>query len=144
MELTKQHILEAKDLVKEKVPAPEWAPAGHKPEEGVPYVWVRSLPVGELDAFQLESIDRKKLKAAADAGEEDVEADLGNMRARLCARCICDAGGNPLFDEDEVLLLAQKSAKPMNRIFKVAQRLAGLTRETVDFFGPGSNGQAAG
>ena len=104
--LTKDQILAADDVVKELVAVPEWGGE----------VWVRT-PTGKArDDFEGAMI--------AATGKPD---RYRNIRARLCAACICGDDGALLFDGQDVEDLGGKSAAALDRVFAVAQRLAGLS-----------------
>ena len=111
--LSKKQILEAPDIKTEIVSAPEWG--GEVP--------VRGLTGTGRDAFEAScvNIDGKK-----------VVPDLTNIRAKLVSRCVVDADGELIFDESDVVALGEKSAVALQRLFEVAQRLSGLTKEDVE------------
>jgi hypothetical protein len=104
--LTREAVLEANDLKSEAVPVPEWGGA----------VSVRMLSAKDRDAF-----DQSLTK-----GEQ---ANMDNVRARFCVRCIVDEGGNRIFTDDDADVLGAKSAQAMNRVFAVAQRLNGMSKD---------------
>jgi len=104
--LTRDQILAAADVVKELVAVPEWGGE----------VWVRT-PTGKArDEFE---------GAMILAGQSP--AMYHNIRARLAAASICDDDGLLIFEPEDVEELGQKSAAALDRVFAVAQRLAGLT-----------------
>lgn len=111
--LTKDEILQADDLPTEDVPVPEWGGT----------VRVRTLKGTERDKFE-ESIT-------------DFEADsrriiAENLRAKLVAVSVVDESGKRLFDDNDVRRLGGKSARALDRVFSVAQRLSGITNEDVE------------
>ncbi len=112
MSLTKQQILEADDLPREKVPTPEWGKGA--------FVFVRTLTGTERDAFEQDIIETKG---------EDVVRNMANLRAKLCVRCMVDDAGGRIFDDADVEALGRKSAAPIDRVFTVAQRLNGLSKK---------------
>jgi hypothetical protein len=112
--LTKAAILTAADLRTQIVDVPEWGGA----------VTVRTMTGVDRDAFE-----NSMLKVDAKGNRS---ADLTNMRAKLCALTLVDDAGNPLFTIAEVEQLAQKNAAALDRIFKVAQALNGLTADSVE------------
>lgn len=103
------------DLPREKVDVPEW--------KSCPAVWIRTLSAGERDAFESGTLQKKG---------KSREANLLDLRARLVAATACDAGGKPLFTDADVAWLTKKSAKVLDRLFAVAQRLAGMTAADVE------------
>lgn len=107
--LSRADIESASDIVTELVPVPEWGGQ----------VAVRMLTGTERDAFEAAMV------RTTDDGKR--EADLTNMRAKLCAHCIVDAvTGDRLFADHEVDKLGTKSAAALDRVFTVAQRLNGI------------------
>lgn len=110
--LTKQQIIEAKDLPLETVHVPEWGGE----------VDVRGLSGADRDSFEDETVK-------FNGGERVV--NVINLRARLCARCMVDEKGERMFSEDEVAELGRKSGAALARVFAAAQRLSGLSPEDV-------------
>lgn len=116
--LTKDAILKADDRQVEVVNVPEW---GGK-------VRVRGLTARERDAFEADITEERQGKD----GEAEAKVDTKDIRAKLAQRSMVDADGGLLFTQAEVTALTQKSAKALNRVFSVAQRLSGLTRKDVE------------
>lgn len=108
--LTKDEILKAEDIQKEFVDVPEWGGS----------VYVKMLTGKERD--QLES------SVITGPGQRDFE----NLRAKLIALSVVDENGTRLFDFNESNLLGDKSARVLDRLFSVAQRLSGITAKDVD------------
>lgn len=108
--LTKEQILSYNDLVTEIVKVPEW---------GGGEVIVRCLTGSERD--ELESL---VIQEKSDDGDRKV--DLSNFRARLVALSVIDEKGDRLFTIDDVIALSKKSAKALDRVFNVAERLSAL------------------
>lgn len=108
--LSKQAILEVKDLPIELVNVPEWGGE----------VYVRTLTGTERDAYEAGIIG------------QDRKPDLRNIRAKLLVRCLVDAEGRRLFSEADVDLLGNKSASVLDRLFAVAQRLSKLTAADIE------------
>lgn len=115
--LTREAILEASDLATEDVEVPEWGGA----------VRVRSLTGIERDAYEssIASVRWEGTKAT-------IQSNQTNIRARLVALSAVDDAGAKLFTEKDVLILGQKSAAALERVFKVAQRLSGLSDQDVE------------
>jgi len=111
--LTREQILTADDLAKELVACPEWGGE----------VYVRTMTGEERDRFEAVMI-------------QDPEAEPSkryeHFRARLVVLTICDEKGMPVFFLNDVAALSQKSAKALDRVFSVAQRLSGMTKEDVE------------
>ena len=113
MTLSKDEILRAHDIKVQKLVIPEW--------EGE--IYVKGLTGAERDAFEASVIEMKGDKTTV---------KMENIRAKLAAMCICDEKGERLFNDEEVLMLARKSASALQRIFDVAQRLSGLVAGDVE------------
>ena len=96
-----------------RVEVPEWG--GH--------VYVRGMSGLERDRFEAGS-----LKGTG----RNQQLNLANMRARLVAASVCNADGERLFSESDANWLGEKSAKALNRVFDVAQRLAGLSDQDIE------------
>ena len=111
--LTRDQILQAKDIQTEEVHVPEWGGT----------VLVRALDGEERDALEASMIQGKGKNA---------QVNLKNLRAKLVARSIVDENGKRLFEDGDIPALAKKSAAALNRVYEVAQRLSGITPEDVD------------
>lgn len=108
--LNREDVIGADDLVTELVDVIEWGGS----------VCVRTMMAVERDAFEANMLN-----------EDETEHRLENLRARLVAACVVDEDGNCLFSEDDVEALGRKSARAMDRLFDVAQRLNGMGPEAV-------------
>lgn len=111
--LGKTDILERDDSLFEEVAVPEWG--------GV--VRVKGLSGAERDAFEAG--------IATQAGK-GVKLNLQNIRARLVVLACVDEAGARLFSDADVAALGKKSAAALDRIFGVAQRLAGLGEKDIE------------
>lgn len=124
--LTRDQILGAPDAgaVFEEVEVPEWGGT----------VRVRAMSGWERDKFE-ESLTRRKGKK--------IEVTMANVRARLVATTVIDEEGKTLFRPGDVEVLGRKSAAALDRVFSVAQRLAGIGDEDLEEltgnFTPGQN-----
>lgn len=115
MGLTREQLLQPRVLPRESVPAPELG-------EGET-VWVRTITGTERDAFEQSSIEvRGKSR----------EANLRNIRARLCVLCIVDESGERLLQDSDAEAFGKHPAPLVDRIFAVAQRLNGLGAKDVE------------
>ena len=112
--LTREAILQAKDLPYEDVAVPEW---GGK-------VRVRALTGAERDRFEASIVEQR--------GKAGPRLNTANIRAKLVALCCVDEQGNRLFSDEDAELLGRKSAAALNRVFEVAQRLSGLTQADME------------
>lgn len=115
--LTRDQILEADDRITEDVDVPEWGGT----------VRIRSLAGVERDQYEagITSVRWEGTKPS-------VQSNTQNIRARLVAMTAIDEDGKSVFSEKDVLILGQKSAAALERCFKVAQRLSGLSDEDVE------------
>lgn len=113
--LTREQILQAQDLSFKDVKCPEWG--------GV--VRIKSLSGAERDLFE-ESILGSKNK---DGSREVVTK---NLRAKLVAMTAVDKDGKQLFSLDDVQVLGEKNAAPLDRLFAVAQKLSGISKDDVE------------
>jgi hypothetical protein len=113
MTLTRDAILKAEDLKKELVKVPEWGGD----------VYIRCMTGTERDLFESEAYTVKG---------KDVQINRENFRARLLVRVLVDEKGDRLFTDKDIAALGAKSAKPLDRIFAVAMRVNGLSRDDVE------------
>ncbi len=111
MLLDMSSINAVQDLNFEDVPVPEWGGE----------VRVRTMTGTERDAWEA-SLSPAGVKGGP---------DLANLRARLLVKCLVDAQGGRLYD-DEAVFLGAKSAGALERLFVVAQRLNGLGTSAVE------------
>ena len=111
--LNKNQILKAEDLTTETVKVPEWGGE----------VNVRTMTGTERDKFETSLIDSKG---------KDISRNTANLRAKLLALCIVDKDGKRIFNDKEVDDLGGKSAKALDRLFGVAQKLNGIGEEDVE------------
>ena len=108
--LSRDEILRHCELPSEELAVPEWG--------GV--VRIRSLTAGERDAFEIE------LKDARTGGQ------VPNVRAALAVKVLTDDEGKRIFRDADAETLAAFGAKPLDRVFSLASRLSGITRDDVD------------
>jgi hypothetical protein len=113
MVLTKAQILGAKDLDSEIVHMPEWGGD----------VKVRMMTGTERDAFEASIFEVKGT---------DTKQNMVNLRAKLVGRVLIDDDGARLFTDKEIEELGKKSARSLDKIFKVAQRLNGIGGDAVE------------
>ena len=111
--LDKKAILNSNDLPQEELTIPQWG--------GI--LFVRTLSGSERDEFEQSCISKR----GSDKG-----VNLKNIRARLAVLCICDDNGKRLFDARDIEALGKKSAKALDLVFDVAQRLNGLGAKEID------------
>ncbi len=107
-------ILAKTELITEKVDCrPDWDCD----------VWVRQVSGLERDAFEAASLKKVGKKQ---------ETNLQNIRARMALLTVCDEAGKPVFQRGDELLIGQLSARALDKIMTVAQRLNGWSEEDVE------------
>jgi hypothetical protein len=113
MALSRDQILEADDSTAQEVDVPEWGGT----------VRVASMTGAARDAWENALVKREGGK---------ITPNLDDVRARLVAATVVDDAGTLLFSAADVRRLSLKSAKALDRVCKVAQRLNGLTAEDLE------------
>jgi len=112
--LTKDQILMADDLASEEVEVPEW---GGK-------VLVQELSGTDANAYQMSLLTIKDGKVTG--------MNLDGAPVRLVAMSIVDPVTRlPMFTKDEVAKLGRKSARALDRLNEVAQRLSGVGDDAI-------------
>ncbi len=113
--LTAEEIFAVDDRPREFVEVPEWrAGAG---------VYVRTMGGDERDAFEAFMLARRT---------DDRESNLIGVRKHLVALCAVKEDGSRVFSDTQVDQIGQRSAKALDRIFAVAQRINGLLKSDVE------------
>jgi hypothetical protein len=110
--LNKTQIQAASDLETQDIEVPEWGGT----------VRLKSLTGAERDRFEA-SVMRGQGK--------NTTVNMENMRAKLVAQSAIGEDGKPLFTEEDLKWLGEKSAKALNRLFTAAQQLSGLSDTDV-------------
>jgi hypothetical protein len=100
MFLTKEQILEADDLPTEEVEA--WG--------------------GKVLVIALSAEERENLRL----GMGENENDLLKVAIKLVSLTVVDENKNRVFSEEDIEALEKKSAKEIDKVFAVAQKLSGL------------------
>jgi hypothetical protein len=111
--VTREQIKAADDYRTEWVPTPEWGGD----------VLVKSLTGHERDAYEATVVEYKGDKR---------KVNLTNLRARFVQRTAINEDGTLLFGEADIPWLTKKNAKVLERVFKAAQSLSGMTDEDMD------------
>ena len=125
--LGKEDILKADDRPVETVPVPEWG--GEVLVQGC-------NGRGRDEYFASMTVMTK-------GGQQAMNAE--NATAKLVARCIIDPDTRePMFTQQDVHLLGEKSGQALNRVFEAAQRLSGLTEEDMADLGKDSASTPSG
>lgn len=128
--LGREQILKAGDVMTEEVDVPEWGGS----------VLVRGLTGRQRDEFETSLIERR--------GKRSVP-NTDNMRAKLVAWCVVDEDGQRLFTNADAAALGDRSAAALDRVYKVAARLSGITDEDLeelaeDFGSPSGDSSPSG
>jgi len=108
--LTREAILQASDIQTEDVEVPEWGGT----------VAVRGLSGRGRDDFEASVMVGKG---------KNRDINVRNFRAKLVALCCVDEQGVRLFSDEDVKALGDKSAGALTKVFDVASRLSGLSKE---------------
>ena len=110
-------ILASKGLTPVLVPCPEWG-------DGV-LLYIHALSGDQRDALEEESTEL--------AAAEDFAPGSGKRRlhARALVRAARDAEGKPVFTLADVEALAKKDARPLDRCYRVVDRLSAVSEEEV-------------
>jgi len=111
--LSRDEILAVDDITIELVDVPEWGGS----------VYVKGMTGSERDQFEASVI-------SIDGDNQRV--DMRDIRAKLCSKSLCDEGGKNLFTPSDIKELSRKSAVALQRVFKIAQRLSGITDDDVE------------
>lgn len=121
----RDEILSLDDVVYESVKVPEW---------GNREFWLRAPTSADRDAFESSLITQRKVRKPNGKTRTINETSLANIRAKLVVRCVCEGQGNPalVFKPEDADKLAAKNSAAVDRLYAVAQRLAGITDEELD------------
>lgn len=112
MLLNKEQIKTVSDLETQDVEVPEWG--------------------GTVRLKSLTGAERDKFEASVVQGQgKNTTVNMQNLRAKLVAQSAIGEDGKPLFTEEDVKWLGEKSAKALNRLFNAAQQLSGLSESDV-------------
>ena len=114
--LNKNDVFQAKDLVLEEVPVPEWGADA--------VVHVRSITAAQRGQIEADAAAFKESKGK------------GNFTRTISLRMVvlscCDETGALLFGMDDLNTLAEKNAAVVSRIADAAMRLSGLSKKELD------------
>lgn len=113
--LDREAILTAKDREKKvEVDVSEWWGG---------MVYVRVISGFERDRFEDQMYQRRG---------KDTSINMQNFRARLCVLCIVDEQGKRLFSDTDITELGSKAAPALAKIYDVASKLNGFSKEDVE------------
>jgi len=108
--LSRDEILRCSALPSEELSVPEWGGS----------VRVRSLTAGERDVFEIEMKDARS------------HGQVPNVPAALAVKVLTDEAGKRLFTDADAETLTAYHAKPLDRVFNLAARLSGITKDDVE------------
>ncbi|BBN97506.1 hypothetical protein [Sporolactobacillus terrae] len=111
--LSREDILNVKDIVTKTVSVPDWGGS----------VIVKGLTGAQRNVFE-QSLIKGQGKSA--------KMNLDNAMAKLVALTIVDADGKRLFSQADIEALGQKSGKALAQVYTVASELSGLTEDDVE------------
>jgi hypothetical protein len=107
--ISKEAILQAKDLPFEDCPVPEW-------QEGA------TARIGTMTGMEKDDWDSTLFTLDKDGKTQ--KFNQTNFRANLLARTLINEDGSRMFaTAEEVLALGGKSSKVLDRLYQVAKRL---------------------
>lgn len=112
----------AREIGVERVPMPELG-------EGAVAI-VRGMTGTERDSYESGLIVQKGKRSSV---------ELRDIRAKLVARCLVDESGERIFRDEDVAEVGKMSAPLLDRLYKVAQRLSGLSEEDLEELGKSSS-----
>jgi hypothetical protein len=113
--LTREQIIGAEatdDREFDVVPCPEWGGD----------VRLSSISGRARDEYEQSLIEQRG---------NDRRMNLRNARAKLIVLTAVDESGSKLFTPEDLAALGRKNAKPLDRLFTAAQKLAGLNDDDV-------------
>jgi hypothetical protein len=124
--LTRDMILHAQDAQQEVVQVPEWGGS----------IIVRGLSGAERDRFEASVLQTNK--------RGDREVNLRNMRAKLAVLSCVDDSGQRLFQDSDVAVIGEKSASALQRIYDVAAKLSGISKDDAEELAKNSSADLSG
>jgi len=116
--LTREQIIQARDIQTVEVACPEWADGESA-----------TVLVQQPSAGLMEEMGIKVMQYQQAHGTDSVPPEI---RTWFVARTIVDESGARMFSDDDIELLRSKSLAPIQRIFEAGQKLGGLGAEEVD------------
>jgi hypothetical protein len=114
--LNKEDILEADDTADlREVEVPEWGGS----------VYVGEMTAAERDRLEDDTYD-------LDERGQMSGLSMVGYRARVLALTLRDEDGERVFDYEDWRKIADKAAKPVDRVFEVATEINGLSEEDIE------------
>lgn len=111
--IKRDDIMKSQDLAFEDVEVPEWGPG---------FIRIKTMTGTERDAYEASLYDLK--------GKE-VKMNRDDIRAKLLVKCLVDEKNERLFSDAEIKMLGKKSAKVLDKLFTIAQKLNSMSEEDV-------------
>lgn len=111
--VSREQIKAADDYQTKWIPVPEWGGD----------ILIKSLTGAERDRYEATVVEYKGDKR---------KVNLTNLRARFVQITAINEDGTLLFGEADIPWLTRKNAKVLERVFKEAQALSGMTDEDMD------------
>jgi hypothetical protein len=118
---------------RKRIDVPEWDMIG---DDGV-----------LLEAMNGTARDDYEAGIVGNRAGKDRRLNLGNLRARLVARCMIEDDGSPVYDyrkPQDIDELGALDAAGLDRCFKACQELNGITDEDVETLEKNSPAEANG
>lgn len=112
----------AREVGIERVPMPELG-------EGAVAI-IRGMTGTDRDSYEAGLVVQKGKRSSV---------NLIDIRAKLVARCLVNEEGQRLFTDDEHAAVGAMRADLLDRLYRVAQRLSGLSDEDADELGKSSS-----
>lgn len=112
--LSRQEIIDAKDIDSQTIDVPEWGGS----------VVVRVMSAADRNRFEqsIVSIDKDGKRVPS----------MENFRCKVVCACLVDERGFPLFGPDEIDDLAMKSSQVIERLADIALAMNGMGANAVD------------
>ena len=110
----REDILAIQDHKIEPFPTPEWPSLNGK-------IFIQTIQARDKGAIEKRTCDPK-------TGEV---SRLDIFTATYAAKCICDAEGTQIFTDDDIDALSRKNAGVIERVFRAAKKLNGLSEEAI-------------
>ena len=113
--LTRNQILEAKDIKTKTISVPEWGGD----------IMIKQLSAKDYNDIEMSQINIKKIRAKQLFQNKDIDVDfeevindnaIKNRNIMLIVKSCVDENMQPLFDEADVELLASKNVNVIDRI----------------------------
>lgn len=88
---------------------------------------------GKVKVRSLTGVERDKIEASmVQQRGKDSAMNLANLRAKVCAASIVGKNSERLFSDADIHALGRKNAAALDRVYTVAQRLSGITKEDAE------------